>query len=138
MDSHDGYSDEQIRKILSYRNIAVVGISRDPHKAAHYVPAYLADNGYDITPVNPSADTILGRKCHADMDSIEHDMDIVQIFRPSDQVASIVAQAVKKRPKAIWLQLGIYDAEAERIAAQAGIPMVYDRCMLVEHRRLAR
>lgn len=99
------------------------------------VPRYLLENGYDIVPVNPAADEILGLRCY-DMISDVGQADIVEVFRPSADVPDVVREAIKIRPKVIWLQEGIRSLEAERLADDAGIDMVFNRCMLVEHRRL--
>ena len=133
----DPHSDEQIRNILSLNRIAVVGMSKNSSKAAHYVPKYLLDHGYDITPVNPTTDEILGKKCYSSISEITEDVDIVDVFRPSDQVLSVVREAIKKKPKVIWLQEGIHNLEAEELARQSGIQIVFNRCMLAEHQRLS-
>ncbi|NNM35744.1 MAG: CoA-binding protein [Nitrosopumilus sp.] len=134
----DPSSDEQIREILELNKIAVVGMSKNSSKAAHYVPKYLHDNGYDVTPVNPNADNILGKKCYDSVDDIDEEIDIVDIFRPSDQVLPIVQEAIKKKPKVIWLQEGIHNPEAEELAKNAGIKVIFNRCMLAEHQRLSK
>jgi len=134
----DPSSDEQIRDILSLNKVAVVGMSKNPSKAAHYVPKYLFENGYDITPVNPSSDEILGKKSYNSVSDIVGDVDIVDVFRPSDQVLPIIREAIKKKPKVIWLQEGIHNLEAEELARSAGIKVVFNRCMLAEHQRLLR
>jgi len=133
---HDEYSDEQIRDILSLKKVIVIGMSKHSSKAAHYVPKYLSDNGYDITPVNPTAEEILGKKCYDSVSKIDGEIDIVDIFRPSDQVLPFVKEAIKKKPKVIWLQEGIHNSEAEELARKEGIKVVYNRCMLAEHQRL--
>jgi hypothetical protein len=132
----DPSSDEQIREILSLNKVAVVGMSKNSLKAAHYVPKYLSENGYDIIPVNPTTDEILGRKCYDLVSEIDGEIDIVDVFRPSDQVLPIVQEAIKKKPKVIWLQEGIHNSEAEDLAKKSGIKVVFNRCMLAEHRRL--
>ncbi|MEO9365286.1 MULTISPECIES: CoA-binding protein [Candidatus Nitrosocaldus] len=134
----DNYSDDEIKSILSLKNIAVVGISRDPNKDAHIVPRYLMENGYNIIPVNPSADQILGRKAYKSLKDVPDDVriDLVDVFRPSDQVLPIVKEAIEKGVKAIWLQLGIYNREAVEEARRHGIKVVYNRCMMQEHKRL--
>ena len=132
----DSSSDQQIREILSLSKVAVVGMSKNPSKAAHYVPKYLADHGYDITPVNPTTDKILEKKCYGSISEVDKDIDIVDIFRPSDQVLPIIQEAIKKKPKVIWLQEGIHNPEAEKLATQAGIKVIFNRCMLAEHQRL--
>jgi len=132
----DDHTDEQIRDILSLKKVAVIGISKSSFKAAHFVPKYLADNGYDITPVNPSSDEILGKKCYDSISEIDEDIEIIDIFRPSDQVLPFVKEAIKKKPKVIWLQEGIHNSEAEELARKEGIKVVFNRCMLAEHQRL--
>ncbi len=133
---HDEHSDEQIRDILSLKKVIVIGMSKHSSKAAHYVPKYLSDNGYDITPVNPTAEEILGKKCYDSISKVDGEIEIVDIFRPSDQVLPFVQEAIKKKPKVIWLQEGIHNSEAEELARKEGIKVVYNRCMLAEHKRL--
>jgi len=82
----DEHSDEEIRDILSLKKVVVIGMSKHSSKAAHYVPKYLSDNGYDITPVNPTTNEILDKKCYNSVSEITEEIDIVDIFRPSDQV----------------------------------------------------
>jgi len=134
----DSSSDEQIRDILSLNKVVVVGMSKNSSKAAHYVPKYLSDNGYDITPVNPTADQILGKKCYSSISEIDEEIDIVDIFRPSDHVLPVIQEAIKKKPKVIWLQEGIHNSEAEDLAKKAGIQVIFNRCMLAEHQRLSQ
>ena len=95
----DPHSDEEILEILKMKKVAVVGMSKNPDKAAHYVPKYLHDNGYDITPVNPNADVILKKQCYDEITDVPDDVDIVDVFRPSDQVMPIIKEAIKKKPK---------------------------------------
>ncbi len=132
----DPHTDEQIRKFYLLKNIAVVGMSKNPEKAAHYVPKYLADRGYNIIPVNPTTDELMGKKCYHEINEVNESIDIVNVFRPSDQVMPVVAGAIKKKPKVIWLQEGIHNQEAEELARNAGIEVVFNRCMLAEHERL--
>ncbi len=132
----DDHSDEQIRDILSLKKVVVIGMSKHSSKAAHFVPKYLSDNGYDITPVNPTAEEILGKKCYDSISEIDEEIEIVDIFRPSEQVLPFVQEAIKKKPKVIWLQEGIHNSEAEELARKDGIKVVYNRCMLAEHKRL--
>ena len=133
---HDSHTDEQIRKMYSLKNIAVVGMSKNPDKAAHYVPKYLYEQGYNVIPVNPTATEILGKKCYSSLLDIPDEIDIVDVFRPSDQVLPVVEESIKIQPKVVWLQEGIHNPEAERIAQKSGIKVIYNRCMLAEHQRL--
>ena len=132
----DHHSDKEIKKILSMKKVAVVGMSRSESKPAHFVPKYLSENGYDVIPVNPSADEILGKKSYANASDIPNSIDIVDIFRPSDEVLPFVKDAIKKKPKVIWLQEGIHNEAAEELARKEGIDVVFNRCMLAEHQRL--
>jgi predicted CoA-binding protein len=132
----DIHTDEQIKKFYSMKNIAVVGMSKNPEKAAHYVPKYLSEKGYNIIPVNPTTSEILGKKCYPTLLDVQENVDIVDVFRPSDQVKPVIEEAIKLKPKVIWLQEGIHNPEAESLAQQAGIEVVYNRCMLAEHQRL--
>ncbi len=133
----DPHTDDEIREILSMRSVAVVGMSRDPSKAAHFVPRYLRDHGFEVTPVNPNAADVMGLRSYRAVSEIEGDVDIVDVFRPSGQVLPVVKDAISKRPRVIWLQEGIHDPEAERLARAEGIRVVFNRCMLAEHRRLS-
>lgn len=134
----DRHTDEQIRDILSLKKVAVIGMSKNSSKAAHYVPRYLSENGFDITPVNPTSDEILGKKCYDSVSDISDEIEIVEIFRPSEDVMPFVQEAIKKEPKVIWLQEGIHNSEAEELARKQGIDVVFNRCMLAEHQRLSR
>ena len=134
----DNLSDEEIRDIFSMKKITVVGMSQHPEKDAHMVPKYLSTKGYEVTPVNPNAHEILGKKCYDSVSEIDEDVDIVDVFRPSDQVLPFVEEAIKKKPKVIWLQEGIHNTEAEELARKEGIDVVFNRCMLAEHQRLLR
>jgi len=129
--------DAQIEKILrEAKTVAVVGLSDDPAKASHGVGLYLVSQGYEVIPVNPNAVEVLGRKSYPDVPSIGRPVDVVDIFRPSEAVPPIVAQAIAAGAKVVWMQQGIFHAEAERQAKAAGLQVVMDRCMMKEHYRL--
>ncbi len=130
-------SPEVLEIIKNAKTIAVVGCSTNPEKAAHEVPKYLQSQGYKIIPVNPRADKILGEPAKKSLKEINEPVDIVDVFRPSDETPAIVAEAVKLSPppKLIWLQLGIKNDEAKKIAKESGIPIVMDHCLMVEHKR---
>ena len=132
----DSYTDDEIRNFLSLKKVAVIGISRSESKAAHFVPKYLSENGFDIIPVNPNSNEILSKKCYKEITEVEGDIDIVDVFRPSEEVLPFVRDAIKKNPKVIWLQEGIHNEEAENLAREHGIDVVFNRCMLAEHQRL--
>jgi predicted CoA-binding protein len=135
----DSHSDDEIRKFYTLKNIAVVGMSKNEDKAAHYVPKYLIDHDYNVIPVNPTATEILGRKSYPKVSSIQDRIDIVDVFRPSEDVPGVVEDALKKVGiKVIWMQQGIYSKEAEKMAKEKAISVVYNRCMMAEHQRLFR
>ena len=126
-----------VRDILEKSKvIAVVGLSPKPERDSHEVAKYLQDQGYRIVPVNPRADTILGEKSYPDLASIPEKVDVVDIFRRSDDVPPVVDQAIDIGAKAVWMQLGIVNEVAAAKAREAGLGVVMDRCMLVEHRNL--
>ena len=133
--------DDRLREILEYETIAVVGCSTTPGKDAHEIPAYLQRRGYDVVPVNPPADEILGERAYDSLTEVEAEIDVVNVFRPSDEVAGIVDDAIDRREergdvRVVWTQLGISDDEAAARAEEAGIEVVQDRCMKVERGRL--
>lgn len=130
-------SDAELREILGLETVAVVGCSATPGKDAHEIPKYLVEHGYDVVPVNPNAETIFGRTAYDSLADVAETIEIVDVFRPSDEVAGIV-EAVLQRDDApvIWLQLGIRDDEAIARAEAAGRRVVVGRCMRREHRRL--
>lgn len=133
----DSHSDEEIRQIYKLKNVAVVGMSKTEGKAANYVPKYLIDQGYNVIPVNPNAEEIMGKKSYPLVSSVPHEIDIVDIFRPSADVTAVVKDALRKEGiKIIWMQEGIYNQEAEQMAKSKGIEVVYNRCMFAEHKRL--
>ena len=132
----DSYSDAEIKNFLTLKKVAVIGMSRTESKAAHFVPKYLSENGFDIIPINPNSDEILNRKCYKEITEVDGEIDIVDVFRPSEDVLPFVKEAIKKNPKVIWLQEGIHNEEAESLAREHGIDVVFNRCMLAEHQRL--
>ncbi len=134
--NQDNHSDDEIKQIFTLKNVAVVGMSKNPEKAAHYVPKYLSEQGYNIMPINPTTNEILNKKSYPSVTDIEQPIDIVDVFRPSDQVLPVVKDAIKMKPKVIWLQEGIHNEEAEELARKEGIKVVFNRCMLAEHQRL--
>lgn len=133
----DDHTDEEIRKFYIFRNIAVVGMSRDPTKEAHSVPKYMIERGYNIIPVNPLASEILGRRTYSRVSDIKSQVDIIDIFRPSNDILPVVEDSIKKHGiRVIWLQQGIHNVEAEKIALDNKIEVVFNRCIMAEHVRL--
>jgi predicted CoA-binding protein len=135
----------EVREILTrYKIVAVVGLSREVGKDSHRVSAYLKKNGFRIIPVNPFADEILGEKSYKSLldvpPEIQKTIEIVDVFRPSKDVPLIVEQAIKLKamygkPHVIWMQLGIVNEQAAEAAEKAGLIVVMDKCMIIEHKR---
>ena len=125
-----------IRRILAQtRTIAVVGLSKDPQRPSYFVASYLKSEGYRIIPVNPTADEILGERSYPDLPSIGQPVDVVDIFRPAAAGVEIVQQAIAIGAKAVWFQLRIINLEAAQLAREAGLEVVVDRCIKMEHGR---
>lgn len=130
-------SDATVREILGKKTVAVVGCSSTPGKDAHEIPKYLQRQGYEIIPVNPNADEVLGGPAYDSLSDVEEEIEIVDVFRPSAEVAGIVDEILARDDvDVLWLQLGIHDDEAVARAETAGVQVVQDRCMKPEHRRL--
>ena len=126
-----------IRQILEdARTIAVVGLSPKPERASHGVAAFLQGHGYRIVPVNPRYPEILGETSYARLEDIPFAVDMVDVFRKSADVPPIAASAVAIGAKVLWQQIGVVSAEADAIAAAAGLDSVMDRCVKIEHARL--
>jgi len=136
-------SDATIREVLErYRSVAVYGMSKNPEKAAHTVPAYLLSHGFTVFPINPSAEEILGLKCYDSVGEVEGSIEILDVFRPAHEAPAIVEEAVERKGTrgdvaVIWLQEGIINDEAKHLAEEAGITFIQDRCIYKELRRLA-
>ncbi len=139
--------NEKIRNTLEkYKTVAVVGVSRDSRKDSYQVAEYLKINGYDIVPINPFADEVLGKKCYKSLldmpEDLQKKIEVVDIFRPSQDVPPIVDQAIELRkrhgkPDVIWMQLGIVNEEAAKRAVEAGFTVIMNKCMMVEHGRFS-
>jgi predicted CoA-binding protein len=115
--------------------IAVVGLSSKPYRPSYGVAEYMQRAGYRIIPVNPQETEVLGEKCYPDLDSVPDAVDIVDIFRRSEYVPEIVEAAIRKGAKVIWMQEDVVHEDAAQRAAEAGLDVVMDRCILKEHRR---
>ena len=130
-------TEETIRKILkTTRTIAVVGISSHDHRPGYTVPAYMQSQGYRIIPVNPYLEERLGEKAYPDLLSIPEEVDLVVLFRRSEEVPPFIDQAIEIGAHAVWMQLGVIHPGAAKKASQAGLDVVMDRCIAIEHRRL--
>lgn len=130
-------STADIQALLDLETIAVVGCSATAGKAAHNVPKYLIEHGYDVIPVNPFADEIFGREAYDSILDVPDGVDLVDVFRPSEEVPDIVDDVLQREDvQGLWLQLGISHDEAAERAAAAGLTVVQDRCIKIEHGRV--
>lgn len=127
---------QPIAKILgTAKTIAVVGFSSHAARAGYYVPAYLKEQGYHIIPVNPNIESGLGQKAYATLGEVPELVDLVLLFQRSEKVPPFVAEAIQIGAKAVWMQLGIVNESAAATARAAGLDVVQNACMMVEHRR---
>ena len=130
-------NDQMMKDILlSAKTIASVGLSSNMEKESYWIVSYLKEQGYRIIPVNPTADQILGEKAYPDLESIPEKIDVVQVFRRSEDVPPVVDSAIKIGAKVVWMQEGIVNEDAAQKAREAGLQVVMDACMRMTHRRL--
>jgi len=122
-----------VKILKSFRNVAVVGVSANGDKPSNVVFRYLIVQGYNVIPVNPTIDEVLGKKCYASLSAIPEKIDVVDIFRKSEDIPPIVDEAIKIGAKAVWMQEGIINKPAAKKAESAGLLVVMDKCMRKEH-----
>jgi predicted CoA-binding protein len=128
---------KDLRRILTdYKRVAMVGLSADWSRPSNFAAKYLLDHGFDVIPVNPKYDEILGQKCYADLKDIPTPVDVVDLFQRAERVPPFVDQAIEIGAKVVWMQLGIIHQEAAQKAREAGLEVVMDRCMKIEYARL--
>ena len=126
-----------LRRILQqYKRVAVVGLSADWSRPSYFAAKYLIDHGFEVIPVNPKYDEILGQKCYPDLESIPTQVDVVDLFQRTERVPPFVDSAIAIGAKVIWMQLGVIHEEAAKKAEDAGLEVVMDRCMKIEYARL--
>ncbi len=133
------YDEDRTEEFLrKYRNVAVVGISDKPERPSYDVSSYLVRNGYNVIPINPSIESWKGIRAYPDLSSVPPGtrIEIVDIFRKSEQVLPIVEEALKLHPEVIWMQEGVINFEAAELAKKNNVKVVMDRCMKKEHMRL--
>ena len=131
--------DDTIRKVLTEHGVwAVVGCSPDPWRDSHRIASLLIERGYDVIPVNPAVDEVLGRKAFASVTDIDRPVDVVDVFRRSEAAGEHVDEAIAVGAKAVWLQLGVVDEAAAERARAAGLDVVMDRCPAIELPKLGR
>ena len=128
---------ERLAILRRFRRVAMVGLSANPMRPSHFVAIYLANRDYDIVPVNPREERILGQRCYPSLRAVDGPVEIVDIFRAPQHVPSIVDEAIEIGAKAVWMQFGIVHEAAARRALDAGLQVVMDECMKVEHARFA-
>ena len=137
-------TDEKVRELLGEtKRIAVLGIKPESHagQPAYYVPKYMADVGYEIVPVPvyyPEVTEIMGKPVYRSLLEVPGEIDMVNVFRRSQDISKHTVDVLSKRPKSVWFQLGIWNDEVAEILARAGIKVVQDLCLMVEHRSLMR
>jgi len=124
------------RILIENKRVAIVGLSDDWSRPSNFVGKYLLEHGFEVIPVNPKYDEILGQKCYADLKDIPTPVDIVDLFQRSDRVPPFVDDAIKIGAKVVWMQLGIINEEAAQKARAAGLEVVMDRCVKIEYARL--
>jgi predicted CoA-binding protein len=129
---------DPIRRMLGAKRIAVVGLSDDPSRASYGVAGYLRSVGKEVVPVNPNYQTIMGMTCYPSLRDVPGKVDLVDVFRRPEYCAGVVEDAIAVGAKGVWLQSGIVSAEAERLAREAGIEFVQNRCLMVEHMHQGR
>ncbi len=124
------------RILLDNHRIAIVGLSAKRHRPSYLVAKYLLDHGFAVIPVNPNYDEVLGQKCYPDLASIPHSVDIVALFQRPQTAPGYARQAVAIGARILWLQLGVTSDPGRRIAEQAGLGFVEDKCLKIEHDRI--
>ncbi|MBT8099373.1 MAG: CoA-binding protein [Gammaproteobacteria bacterium] len=126
-----------LRRILTqYKRVAIVGLSTDWSRPSNFVAKYLLEHGFEVIPVNPKYDEILGQKCYPDLAAIPTPIDIVDLFQRSERVPPFVDAAIDIGAKVVWMQLGVVHEEAAEKARAAGLEVVMDRCIKIEYARL--
>lgn len=130
--------DPYLAILRAARTVAVVGLSPNPARPSHRVARYLQGRGYRIVPVNPTVETVLGERSYPSLAAIPEPVDVVDVFRRSEEVPPVVDEAVRIGAKALWMQEGVVHEAAAAKARAAGLAVVMDRCMLKEHSRLAQ
>jgi len=126
---------ERLRILERYRRIAMVGLSANPFRPSHFAAIYLLSEGYDVIPVNPRESEVLGRTSYPSLRAIPGAVEIVDIFRETGAVPGLVEEAIAAGAKVVWMQLGVIHEEAAERAREAGLEVVMDRCMKIEHAR---
>ena len=118
-----------------FKKVAIVGLSANPNRPSYFAATYLKDYGYEITPVNPAYEEVMGLKCYPSLDAVPGPLEVVDIFRKPEEVPPLVDEAIRLGAKAVWMQLGVIHMEARQKALDAGLEVVMDRCMKIEHAR---
>jgi len=126
---------DRLRILERYRHIAMVGLSSNPFRPSHFAAIYLISQGYDVIPINPRETEVLGRKSYPTLAAVTGPIEVVDIFREPAAVPQIVEEAIAVGAKVIWMQLGVIHEEAAARARKAGLEVVMDRCMKIEHAR---
>ena len=135
MNNNEYQDSDVIRRMLDYKRVAIVGLSANELRASNFVGRYMAYHGYEVIPVNPREDQILGWKSYASVAEIPEPVDIVDVFRHPSAVPEIAQDAISSGAKCLWLQFGVICEKSARLARDSGLDVVMDRCLKVEHAR---
>ncbi len=133
----DAAGGERLRILNTARTVALVGVSANPLRSSNFVATYLIRTRYTIWPVNPTYDEVLGLRCYPTLADLPEPPDIVDVFRRAEEIPSVVEEAIDVGAKVVWMQLGLRHEEAAERARRAGLAVVQDRCLKIEHARFA-
>ena len=128
-----GAESAAVDRMLKAKRVAIEALSDDPSRPSHGIAGYLASHGYEVIPVNPNHDQVLGQKCYARLSDVPGEIDLVNVFRRPQFCADVTREAIEVGAKGVWLQAGIRNEEARKLAEGAGVDFVQDRCIMVEH-----
>ena len=124
---------DAVRRMLSARRVAVVGLSDDPRRVSHQIGSYLRSVGKEVIPVNPNHAEVFGLKCYPSLQAVPGEIDLVNVFRRSEFAAGVVRDAIASKAKGVWLQVGVVSDQAKQLAEEAGLDFIQDRCIMVMH-----
>lgn len=135
----DEQKPDPVEKVLGYaKRIAIVGVSDDPYRSSYGVAAALLERGYEVVPVNPTIDEVLGLQSYPSLAEVPGEIDVVDVFRQAEHLEGVATEAARAGAKALWLQSGLRSVEARRIAEEAGMDYVEDHCLKIETARRSR
>jgi predicted CoA-binding protein len=133
----DASPRDRLRVLSEAKSVALVGVSNNPLRSSNFVATYLVRTPYRVYPVNPNYDEVLGMKCYPNLASLPEVPDVVDCFRKAEELPGVVSEAIEVGAKVVWFQLGLRNDEAAGMAIDAGLTVVQDRCLKIEHARFA-